>query len=95
MSITLYDVLNIIFTLVVVGGFLWAYVTYLGDKGDKLKDIHKGICPRCKQSTIELKNRKGGGCSGTRMDEYICTNCGYNDSFNVDGGSCGSGGCRI
>ena len=91
----MYEILNIIFTLTVVGGLLWAYVTYLNDKGDKLKEIDSGTCPKCKQPTIELKNRKGGGCSGTRMDEYLCTNCGYTDSFHVDGGSCGSGGCRI
>ena len=91
----MYEILNIIFTLVVVGGLLWAYVTYISDKGDKLKLIQQGICPKCKQKSIELKNRKAGGCSGTREDEYICTNCGYYDTFNVDGGSCGSGGCRI
>ena len=91
----MYEVLNIIFTLVVVGGLLWAYAAYISDKGDKLKLIQHGICPKCKQKSIELKNRKAGGCSGTREDEYICTNCGYYESFNVDGGSCGSGGCRI
>ena len=90
-----YEILNIIFTLVIVGGLLWAYVTYLGEKGDDLKQIDRGICPKCKQPTIELKNRKGGGCSGTREDEYICTNCGYRDSFHLESGGCGGGSCRL
>ena len=91
----MYEILNIIFTLTVVGGLLWAYVVYLNDKAKRLDNIQKGICPKCKKQTIELKNQKGAGCSGTRMEEYICTNCGYRDSFHVDGGSCSSGGCRI
>jgi len=33
----LYEILNIIFTLVVVGGLLWAYVAYISEKGDDLK----------------------------------------------------------
>ncbi len=91
----MYEILNIIFTLVVVGGLLWAYVAYISDKGDRLKMINSGICPKCKQPTIEFKNQKGGGCSGTKEVEYHCTNCGYHDSFNIDSGGCGTGSCKI
>ena len=91
----MYEVLNVIFTLVIVGGLLWAYVAYISEKGDKLKVIETGICPKCKEMTMELTNQKGGGCSGTKEVTYRCSNCGYEDSFNIDGGSCGSGSCRL
>jgi len=84
----MYIILNIIFTLLIVGGLLWAYVLYIEQKAKELKDIQKGVCPKCKKPTIELKNIKSGGCSGTNEQEYICSSCGYKGSFNVSGGGC-------
>ena len=90
----MYELLNILFTLVVVGGILWAYVSYISEKGDKLEGIENGICPKCHHESMLLKDQKGGGCSGTKMVTYICERCDYSDSFNIDS-SCSSGSCRV
>ncbi len=90
----MYTLLTLLFVIVIAGGLIWAYVHYLGEKGEKLKLIQQGICPDCKQHTIEIINQKGGGCSGTAFVEFKCINCGYTDSFNLGGGSCGGGSCK-
>ncbi len=90
----MYTLLTLLFIIVIAGGLIWAYIYYLGEKGEKLKLIQQGICPDCKQHTIEIINQKGGGCSGTAFVEFKCTNCNYTDSFNLGGGSCGGGSCK-
>jgi transposase-like protein len=67
---------------------VWAYFNYLEQKGEKLKLINQGICPECKNETMEVINQKGGGCSGTSFVEFRCSSCKYEDSFNLGGGSC-------
>jgi len=94
LSVTLYEIMNIAFTLTVIGGLLWAYASYISEKGDRLKVIESGKCPKCKQESMELADQRGGGCSGTKLVIYECTSCGYSDSFNVDS-SCSSGKCRL
>jgi hypothetical protein len=91
----MFELFTLIFIALVVAGLVWAYIKYLDEKGEKLKSINQGICPSCKQKSIEMIDQKGGGCSGTAFVEFKCTNCGYSDGFNVGGGSCGSGGCKI
>ncbi len=91
----IFDLLWLLFIAVVIGGLVWAYIIYLNEKGDRLNLINRGICPKCKEKTIELIDQKGGGCSGTAFVEFECTACGYHDSFNIGGGSCGSGGCKV
>jgi len=90
----MFELFSLIFIAVIVGGLIWAYVVYLNEKGDRLKLINQGICPKCKEKSIELIDQKGGGCSGTAFVEFECSNCKYHDSFNIGGGSCGSGGCK-
>lgn len=90
----MYTLLTLLFVIVIVGGLIWAYIHYLGEKGEKLKLINQGICPECKQHTIEIVNQKGGGCSGTAFVKFKCTNCDFSDSFNLGSGSCGNGSCK-
>jgi hypothetical protein len=91
----MYQFFTLLFIVVIVGGLVWAYISFLNEKGDRLNLINKGICPSCKKETIELVDQKGGGCSGTAFVEFECRECGYHDSFNIGGGSCGSGGCKV
>ncbi len=91
----MYELLMLLFIAVIVGGLIWAYIHYLNEKGERLKLINQGICPKCKQKSIVLLDQKGGGCSGTAFVEFECQMCKYHDSFNIKGGSCGSGGCRV
>ncbi|NPA81076.1 MAG: hypothetical protein GXO31_00515 [Epsilonproteobacteria bacterium] len=71
------------------------YFVYLHEKGDRLKEINEGICPKCKNKTIEIVDQRSHGCSGTKEVTIECTNCGYKDSFTISGGGCGSGKCGI
>ncbi len=91
----MYTILTLFFIILIAGGLIWAYFSHLGEKGEKLKLINQGICPECKQHTIEVVNQKGGGCSGTSFVEFKCSNCGYEDSFNLSAGSCGGGSCKV
>ncbi len=91
----MYTIAVLLFIVVIVGGLLWAYFNYLGEKGERLKLINQGICPKCKQRTMEVIDQKGGGCSGTAFVQFECSNCKFGDSFNIGGGSCGSGGCKV
>jgi hypothetical protein len=91
----MYTLLTLLFTAVILGGLIWAYIHHLGEKGEKLKLINQGICPECKQQSIEVVDQKGGGCSGTAFVQFHCTNCDYTDSFNIGSGGCGSGSCKV
>ena len=91
----MYTLLVLLFTAIIIGGLIWAYIHHLNDKGEKLKLINQGICPECKQPTIEVVDQKGGGCSGTTFVEYECTNCRYHDSFNIGSGGCSTGSCKL
>lgn len=91
----MYEFFVLLFVIVIAGGLIWAYFHYLGEKGERLHLINQGICPSCKQQTIEVVDQKGGGCSGTSFVEFKCRNCDYHDSFNLGGSSCGSGSCKV
>jgi predicted nucleic-acid-binding Zn-ribbon protein len=84
----MYEMLNILFTLTIIGGILWAYVMYFNEKADDLVLIQSGICPKCRDKSMVVDDQKSGGCSGTKLVKYRCERCGYSDSFNIDGGSC-------
>ncbi len=86
--------LFIVSVIVVVLGTL-TYYLYIKEKGKKLSQIQKGICPECEEPTIILKRSKSGGCSGTSSLIYRCEACGYEEEFNVQKGGCGSGGCGL
>jgi len=89
----MFTLIILLFITAIVAGLVWAYLRYLNEKGERLHLINQGICPTCKEKSIEVVDQKGGGCSGTAFVEFKCQRCDYHDSFNIGGGSCGSGGC--
>ncbi len=92
----MYTIITLLFIIILVAGLVWAYINYLNVKGEKLKLINQGICPECKQQTMEVIDQKGGGCSGTSFVEFKCRSCDYTDSYNLGSGSCNSnrGSCK-
>ncbi len=86
----------IAFLLIVLIGSVTVYIYYLKEKREELASIERGFCPKCHQDTIELTDKRGGGCSGATLLTFTCTACGYTNSFATQGGgSCGSGGCSL
>ncbi|MRI83652.1 MAG: hypothetical protein C6I00_04455 [Nitratiruptor sp.] len=83
----------VVLVVVTILGVL-AYYLFLRQKREKLAKIEQGICPECEGASIEIGRIKGGGCSGTTNVIYRCSQCGYEEEFNV-GGSCGSGRCNM
>ncbi len=92
----MYNILTFIFVIVIFGGLVWAYFYYLKEKAGKLQLIEQGICPECREKTIEVADQKGGGCSGVNLVQFECTNCNYTDSFSIGGGSscCSGDSCK-
>ncbi len=91
----MYELFVLAFITLMVAGLVWAYFHYLGEKKERLKLIEQGICPACKKESMVMVDQKGGGCSGTAFVEFKCQECDYHDSFNLGGGSCSSGGCKV
>ena len=79
----------ILFLLIILIGSVMGYIYYLKEKNQQLDTIKRGFCPSCKQDTIELTDRRSGGCSGPQIVTYECSACGYTNTFSVGGGSCG------
>jgi len=89
------DIYLLAFLLIVLIGSVTVYVYYLKEKKEALSHIERGFCPKCHQGSIELIDRRSGGCSGPTLLTYECSECGYTDSFATqEGGSCGSKGCH-
>lgn len=91
----MYSIFTLLFIIVIFGGLIWAYFYYLDEKAGKLQLIEQGICPECRQETIEIADEKSGGCSGVSLVQFECSECGYKDSYAINGGSsCGGGSCK-
>jgi len=71
--------------LIVGVGIISATIYYLKEKNEHLKSIQSGICPSCKQKSIVISDQRGGGC-GPKLVTFYCTNCGYENSFSINGG---------
>jgi len=81
--------------LIILAGSVFVYIYYLKEKKEQLDAIKRGFCPRCQKKSIELTDKRSGGCSGPQMLTFECMECGYVNSFAVEnGGSCGTGGCK-
>jgi DNA-directed RNA polymerase subunit M/transcription elongation factor TFIIS len=72
--------------LIVLGGSVSAYVYYLKEKKEQLDAIKRGFCPKCHQKSIVLTDKRSGGCSGPSLLSFECTECGYTNTFSVEGG---------
>jgi len=82
------DIYVIIFMLLVFIGSIFSYVYYLKDKATQLRSIQQGICPSCKEHSIEMVDQRGAGC-GPKLVTFECSSCGYENSFSMNAGSCG------
>ncbi len=89
------DNYTIFFLIFFILASIAIYFLYLFEKGDKLKEINNGICPKCKNKSVEIVNQKSHGCSGTQEITIECKKCGYKDSFTISNNGCGGGSCRI
>lgn len=81
------DIYLLLFLIIIFAGSIIVYFYYLKEKNDHLRAIQSGICPKCKKESIVLSDQRGGGC-GPKLVSFYCTECGYENSFSVDGG-CG------
>ena len=80
--------------LIVLIGSVSVYAYYLKEKKEELSSIERGFCPRCHKDSIELVDKRSGGCSGPKLLSYECPECGYYNSFAIDdSGGCSSGRC--
>lgn len=79
------DTFLLLFLVIVGAGSVFSYVYYLKEKGEELKIIRDGICPKCNQKTIFLSDKRGGGC-GPKVVTFVCTNCKYENSFSIEEG---------
>ncbi len=81
------------YTFIVLAGAgllgVFAYYLYIRQKGERLAKAERGVCPECGEHTVTVASTKGGGCSGTTNVRYVCEACGWEEEFNVAGGSCG------
>ncbi|WP_041353993.1 hypothetical protein [Nitratiruptor sp. SB155-2] len=73
-----------------VGAAITVYYLFLRQKSKRLTLIEQGICPECKEASIEIKRNKSGGCSGTNSVLFECDACGYQEEFHI-----ASSGCRM
>ena len=81
--IDLFTIFLIIFILI---ASIIGYTYYLKEKDIEYSQINDGVCPKCKNRTIELVDVKGSGCS-PKLITYRCYNCGYENSF-TESSSC-------
>jgi len=75
----------LLFLLIVGFAAVVGYAYYLREKNDQLKAIYSGICPICGKKSVIVSDRRGGGC-GPKLISYRCTECGYQNSFSIEGG---------
>jgi len=74
--------------IIILAGSVLGYVYYLKEKKEHLDAIRRGFCPRCHQKSIEITDQRSAGC-GPKLVTFECWNCGYSNSFSIDGGGCG------
>jgi len=75
--------------LILLVGSVVVYTYYLKEKTEELNSIKRGFCPRCHQNSIEVVDERSTGCGSPKMVTFECMECGYTNTFNIDGGSCG------
>jgi len=76
-AIDFFTIFLIIFILV---ASILGYTYYLKEKNVEYTQMNNGICPKCKNKSIELVDIRGSGCS-PKIVTYRCYHCGYENSF--------------
>ena len=79
----------ILFLVIILFGVVISTIYYLKEKKAQLDAIKRGFCPVCKHNTIELTDKRSGGCSGPIQLTFECSSCGYTNTFSTHQ----SGGC--
>jgi len=83
------DIYLLAFLIIILFGSVIVYIYYLKDKNEQLNSIKRGFCPKCKQDSIELTDKRSGGCGSPSLITFECLECGYTNSFAINsGGSC-------
>jgi RNase P subunit RPR2 len=83
------------FMLIILAGSVFVYAYYLKEKKEQLASIKRGFCPQCKQDSVELTDKRSGGCSAPQMITFECISCGYTNAFAIaTDGTCGTGACH-
>ena len=80
------DIYLLAFLVIVLSGSVSVYVYYLKDKNEQLNSIKRGFCPKCKQKNVELIDKRSGGCGSPSLITFECLDCGYTNSFAMNGG---------
>ena len=84
------DIYLLAFLLIVLIGSVVVYIYYLKEKKEELDSIRRGFCPKCKQNSIELTDKRSSGCGSPQLLSFRCSSCEYVNSFAVQNGdSCG------
>jgi len=83
------------FLLIIIIGLVVSYIYFMREKKANLLAIEQGICPKCKQLTMELIDQRSTGCSGPKMLTFECQNCKYVGTFHVNSRGCSSGSCEF
>ena len=76
------DIYVLLFMIIIFVGSILSYVYYLKDKANQFNMINRGICPFCKNESIELSDTRGGGC-GPKLVSFKCSQCDYENSFSI------------
>ena len=85
----------LLFLLIIIVGLIVSYIYFMKEKKAQLLTIEQGICPNCKEPTIEIIDQRSTGCSGDKMITFECKNCKYHALFNINRGGCGSERCEL
>lgn len=81
------DIYLLAFLLIILFASVTVYIYYLKDKNEQLNSIKRGFCPKCKQNSIELTDKRGGGCGSPSLISFECLDCGYANSFAMNNGN--------
>ncbi len=87
------DPFLLIFLLLTLIGIITVSVYYFKEKSHEYHTIKRGFCPKCRQKSILLTDKRGGGCSGTTLLTYRCELCDYHNSFSITENGCNGGKC--
>ncbi|SHO81660.1 hypothetical protein MNB_SV-15-1206 [hydrothermal vent metagenome] len=76
------DIYILLFMIIIFLGSIISYIYYLKDKANQFGIVSRGVCPFCKNKSIELIDTRGGGCT-PKLLTFKCTQCNYENSFNI------------
>jgi len=89
------DIYLFLFLIILLMGSISVAFFYFKEKREALAQLERGFCPQCHEKSIEISDRRSGGCGAPELILYRCLSCLYEESFSVTPhSSCGGGRCR-